>query len=183
MVGGKIVNLVGDAVLGLFRVDGAPQRLAGRSLPPGKRRRRLEVIAAGADGLALDFGIALHLGQVIYGNVGVPERLRFTLVGRRSTKLSGCRILTSSDSATHCWRRLRSAVPGGPWRPLGEHCCAGSRRRRRSWLCCLTIVGQVARPSLSANARARFCVHDERARLNVRAPRVAVVCDPAATNA
>jgi adenylate cyclase len=31
--------------------------------------------------VAFGFGISLHLGEVIYGNVGVPERLQFTLVG------------------------------------------------------------------------------------------------------
>ena len=27
------------------------------------------------------YGIGLHLGQVTYGNIGVPERLEFTVIG------------------------------------------------------------------------------------------------------
>ncbi len=77
------------------------------------------------DGLILDFGIALHLGEVIYGNVGVPERLQFTLVGsavnevvrvQDLTKELGCPILVTASFA--------GATPG-PWRPLGEHSLRG----------------------------------------------------------
>ncbi len=34
----------------------------------------------GADKIA--FGIGLHFGDVVFGNVGTPDRLKFTLVGR-----------------------------------------------------------------------------------------------------
>ena len=70
---------------------------------------------------ALDFGIALHLGQVIYGNVGVPERLQFTVVGsavnvlvrvQDLTKTLGCPLLATAAFA---------AAAAGTWRPLGEH--------------------------------------------------------------
>ena len=29
----------------------------------------------------LGFGIAFHIGDVIYGNIGIPERLEFTVIG------------------------------------------------------------------------------------------------------
>ncbi len=121
--GGEVVSLIGDAVLGLFRVDGSTEEACARALAAAhESRRRLGVSQpikiGGAD---LDFGISLHLGQVIYGNVGVPERLQFTVVGaavnevvrvQDLTKQLGCPLLataTFADAAT------------GPWRPLGEH--------------------------------------------------------------
>jgi adenylate cyclase len=79
--GGEVVSLIGDAVLGLFRIDRTADEACGRALAAAREaRRRVKPPLAPTDA-NLDFGIALHLGQVIYGNVGVPERLQFTLVG------------------------------------------------------------------------------------------------------
>jgi adenylate cyclase len=121
--GGEVVSLIGDAVLGLFRVEGSPQEACARALAAAhEARRRLEVSLSNKAGEPeLDFGISLHLGQVIYGNVGVPERLQFTVVGaavnevvrvQDLTKQLGCPLLASATFA--------DAVAGS-WQPLGEH--------------------------------------------------------------
>lgn len=121
--GGEVVSLIGDAVLGLFRVDGSPQEACARALAAAHDARwRLDVSQqAKTGGPDLDFGISLHLGQVIYGNVGVPERLQFTVVGaavnevvrvQDLTKQLGCPLLATATFAD---------AAAGPWRPLGEH--------------------------------------------------------------
>jgi adenylate cyclase len=124
--GGEVVSLIGDAVLGIFRVDGAPGEACRRALAAAHEARRRRSKSSTADGTALDFGIALHLGQVIYGNVGVAERLQFTLVGsavnevvrvQDLTKTLGCPLLATAPFA--------SALPDDPWRPLGEHALRG----------------------------------------------------------
>jgi adenylate cyclase len=125
--GGEVVSLIGDAVLGVFRVEGAPDEACRRALAAANEaRRRLGTSEATAAGAPLDFGIALHLGQVIYGNVGVAERLQFTLVGsavnevvrvQDLTKKLGCPVLATA--------RFASAVPNETWRPLGEHVLRG----------------------------------------------------------
>jgi adenylate cyclase len=124
---GEVVSLIGDAVLGVFRVEGAPDDACRRALAAADdARRRLGASGTTATGEALDFGISLHLGQVIHGNVGVPERLQFTLVGsavnevvrvQDLTKKLGCPLLATAPFA--------SAVPSAPWRPLGEHALRG----------------------------------------------------------
>lgn len=121
--GGEVVSLIGDAVLGLFRVEGMAEEACRRALAAAhEARRRLAGAAAPAQGgLALDFGIALHLGHMLYGNVGVPERLQFTLVGsavnelvrvQDLTKTLACPVLATGPFA--------AAVPGA-WRSLGDH--------------------------------------------------------------
>ncbi len=120
--GGEVVNLVGDAVLGLFRVEGAPQDACGRALAAAREaRRRLGASPPRADGLALDFGIALHLGQVIYGNVGVPERLQFTVVGAAVNEVVRVQDLTKQLGCSPLATARFADAVAGPWRPLGEY--------------------------------------------------------------
>jgi adenylate cyclase len=124
--GGEVVSLIGDAVLGLFRVEGSTEEACGRALAAAhEARRRLAASPPAASNLPLDFGISLHLGQVIYGNVGVPDRLQFTLVGaavnelvrvQDLTKQLGCPLLATAPFA---------AAAAGCWRPLGEHLLRG----------------------------------------------------------
>ena len=75
--------------------------------------------AAGAR--PLDFGIALHIGQVHYGNIGAPRRLDFTVIGpavnlaSRIQGLSqalGRRVLLSADFVH---------AAGGGFESLGRH--------------------------------------------------------------
>jgi adenylate cyclase len=124
--GGEVVSLIGDAVLGLFRVESSPEEACGRALAAAcDARQRLATSQPATADAALDFGISLHLGQVIYGNVGVPERLQFTLVGsavnmvvrvQDLTKQLGCPLLATAPFA---------GATAGSWRPHGEHLLRG----------------------------------------------------------
>ncbi|MGA2893716.1 MAG: adenylate/guanylate cyclase domain-containing protein [Xanthobacteraceae bacterium] len=128
--GGEVVSLIGDAVLGLFRVEDTPQECCGRALAAATdARRRLGAAPQAAAGQAIDFGIALHLGEVIYGNVGVPERLQFTLVGpavnvvvrvQDLTKVLGSPLLATAPFAA-----MVPSTSVASWRPLGEHILRG----------------------------------------------------------
>jgi adenylate cyclase len=123
--GGEIVSLNGDAVLGLFRVEGSPQEACRRALAAAQEaRRRLAATAPGADP-PLDFGISLHLGQVIYGNVGVPERLQFTVVGSAANEVVRVQDLTKQLDCPLLATGPFAAAVAGPWRPVGEHVLRG----------------------------------------------------------
>jgi adenylate cyclase len=123
--GGEIVSLIGDAVLGLFRVEGSTQEACARALAAAHEARRRLGASQPTTGPDFDFGISLHLGQMIYGNVGVPERLQFTVVGaavnevvrvQDLTKRLGCPVLATATFAE---------ATAGPWRPLGAHLLRG----------------------------------------------------------
>jgi adenylate cyclase len=64
------------------------------------------------------YGIGLHLGTVTYGNIGIPERLEFTVIGSAAneaariesmTKELGKPVLTSSTFAASYSGALVSA--------------------------------------------------------------------------
>jgi len=66
--------------------------------------------AARPDLPALRYGIGLHVGDVTYGNIGIPQRLQFTVIGSAAneasriesmTKELGEPILVSSVFAEH----------------------------------------------------------------------------------
>jgi len=123
--GGEVVSLIGDAVLGLFRIEHDAGEACGRALAAAQEaRRRLDTRSEQADA-NFDFGIALHLGKVIYGNVGIPDRLQFTLVGSAVNEV--VRVQDLTKKLGHPVLASASFVEATPasWRPLGEHALRG----------------------------------------------------------
>jgi adenylate cyclase len=66
---------------------------------------------------ALELDVALHRGEVMYGNVGSARRLDFTVIGPAVNEASrieslceplGCHLLMSATFARACPRALRS---------------------------------------------------------------------------
>jgi adenylate cyclase len=84
--GGEVLKFIGDGVLAIFPVvDGAPRRACDAAL------RAASTARAGmthlneerrSQGLpSLSFGAALHLGEMLWGNIGAANRLDFTAIG------------------------------------------------------------------------------------------------------
>ncbi|MEH6651068.1 MAG: adenylate/guanylate cyclase domain-containing protein [Motiliproteus sp.] len=112
--GGEVLRFIGDAMLVMFPVE------HDRTLQQGCRDA---VAAARAAQLAVDkinpqlqasglpsirYGLGLDVGEVIYGNVGAPNRLDFTIMGpvvnraariEELTKKTGCPVLASEPFA------------------------------------------------------------------------------------
>lgn len=84
--GGEILNFVGDGVLAIFPIDGECPKYAASNAEAAvraARQRRNEALRTGTpDGAPLDFGIGLAIGEVMFGNIGVPQRLAFSGIGK-----------------------------------------------------------------------------------------------------
>jgi adenylate cyclase len=121
--GGEVLKFIGDSVLAAFpAAEGVSRRAACRSALAaaggalaGMAGLNRERAAAGKP--ALGVGLALHVGEVVSGNVGTPERLDFTVIGPavnltyRLEKLCrplGRTLLLSRDFARGCGRPLLS---------------------------------------------------------------------------
>jgi adenylate cyclase len=122
--GGEVVSLIGDAVLGLFRVEGSAEEACGRALAAAREARRRLGASPEMDPV-LNFGIALHLGEVIYGNVGIPERLQFTVVGAAVNEVVRVQDLTKQLGHPLLATASFAEAVAGPWRPCGEHLLRG----------------------------------------------------------
>jgi adenylate cyclase len=90
--GGEVLKFVGDAVLAIFQLDDGGARDACRRGVVAARQA-LENLAAlrGEPGAPrLSCGIALHVGDVYYGNIGTRNRLDFTVIGAAVNEV--CRV-------------------------------------------------------------------------------------------
>jgi len=120
--GGEVLVLIGDAVMAIFPTEPlgvAAACDAALAAAEDAERRLIELNAKRAE--PLDFGVGLHVGDLIFGNIGVPERLQFTVVGPAAnevarvqalTKTLGRRILASREFAGHV---------DAEWDSLGAH--------------------------------------------------------------
>lgn len=91
--GGTVLRYVGDAVLAIFPIDpDVEQKLTFKDAASAceaavaAARDAMARVAdhneqAAAESHKIRYGLALHLGDVMYGNIGVPERLEFTVIG------------------------------------------------------------------------------------------------------
>ncbi|MEM7523705.1 MAG: adenylate/guanylate cyclase domain-containing protein [Pseudomonadota bacterium] len=102
--GGEVLKFVGDGLLAVFPVEplGAADA-ARRSLAAARDglARTAALNAAPPPGLAaaalpLKSGVGLHLGEVFFGNVGAPDRLDFTVIGRAVNEASRVEALTKT---------------------------------------------------------------------------------------
>lgn len=107
--GGEILEFIGDAVLAIFPVrgdTGGPEaaRAAMRAMELALDRREAWLAAreaaAGSDAAAggvadgmdgqkmLNFSISMTIGEVMFGNIGVPTRLTFSAIGPAVNKVA-----------------------------------------------------------------------------------------------
>ena len=82
---GEVLRFIGDAALAIFPIpqgDLAERAEASRRavLAAQTAIERMAAFNARRE-RKLDFGIGLHLGHVLYGNIGTPTRIEFTVIG------------------------------------------------------------------------------------------------------
>jgi len=113
--GGEVLKYMGDGLLAIFPIgaEGDFSTICAAALEAG-RAARDQIATLGAsdgDGSGLRFGLALHVGDVQFGNIGSGNRLDFTCIGpavnlaARLEKLAGRlgrTILASEDFVARC---------------------------------------------------------------------------------
>jgi class 3 adenylate cyclase len=127
--GGEVLKFIGDGMLAIFPVVSGPRAACDAALRAVQAARvgmtHLDK-ARRQQGLPqLSFGVALHLGEILWGNIGAADRLDFTAIGpavNLVSRLEGlCRpldktVLVSGTFAAECETTLI---------PLGTHTLRG----------------------------------------------------------
>jgi adenylate cyclase len=135
--GGEVLRYIGDAVLAIFQVDG----------PGGEARAARMAMAAAQDAREhltrlnrsrgergedpIDFGLALHVGEVMFGNVGVPERIDFTVIGPAVNEVARLEGLTKTLGRRIIVSNAFSRLLPLDWEALGENTLRGVGSGRR----------------------------------------------------
>src|SRR6516225_1705410 len=123
--GGEVLKFVGDGVLAIFPVVGAPR---------GACDAALRAVSAARAGMAhldeersrhglppLPFGVALHLGEMLWGNIGAADRLDFTAIGPAVNLVSRLEGLCRPLGRSILISGALAAATTTPLVALGEH--------------------------------------------------------------
>ena len=120
-----VVPLDGDAASSCARDLQAAELAVAES-------RKLDELLAQKGEPPLQFGLALHVGEVEYGNIGTRQRLDFTVIGPAVNMASRLESLTKDLGVSAPWpRRNSQGPPAGPCRRSAGTPCAASPRPSR----------------------------------------------------
>jgi adenylate cyclase len=83
--GGEVLKYMGDGLLAIFPVAGDAAAVCRAALAAAATFRaevtKLNAAVGDDPAARLRFGLALHIGEVLYGNIGGGNRLDFTAIG------------------------------------------------------------------------------------------------------
>jgi adenylate cyclase len=78
---GEVLRFIGDAALAIFPVGADAAEACRRAVQAAEEAIARMAAANAKRSRPLGFGIGLHLGHVMYGNIGTPTRIEFTVIG------------------------------------------------------------------------------------------------------
>jgi adenylate cyclase len=133
--GGEVLKFVGDGLLAVFpfAAFAEPRTAAAAALRAGRvALSAIEAFNASTgplDGVVgwrpLRAGIALHAGEVFFGNVGAAERLDFTVIGPAVNEASRVEALTKSLGHPILMTAAVARLLGEAAELLGAHAVKG----------------------------------------------------------
>jgi adenylate cyclase len=135
--GGEVLKFMGDGLLAVFPIDeyvGDIQQVCSQVLEAARESRASVDAMHYPIGEAVErfrFGVALHVGRILYGNIGGGNRLDFTCIGpavnlaARLEKIAGRlhRTVVASEGF--------AGICAGGWTDLGEFPIAGFSKAER----------------------------------------------------
>lgn len=131
--GGEVLRFIGDAVLAIFPIAGASSKYwsSATGAPEACRRALAAAKLAGErvtasneshpDVPPIRYGIGLHLGDVTYGNIGIPERLEFTVIGAAANEAARVESMTKTLNRQVLLSASFADTYPGKLLPLGKY--------------------------------------------------------------
>jgi adenylate cyclase len=140
--GGQVLDIIGDAILAFFPSSGIGEAEACAAALRAASRAQARLAEQKAQGNAraeaISFGIGIHFGDVVFGNAGTAERLKFGIIGRSVNEVARTADMAKvlklpvvvSDAVAS---RVGSLLAFSTLSDLGEHELRGIPSARRLW--------------------------------------------------
>jgi adenylate cyclase len=136
--GGEVLKFMGDGLLAIFPIaDGGGDEAAvcASALAAAREARdavrELRYSPFGGTPQTVNFGLALHLGNVLYGNIGGGNRLDFTCIGPTVNLAARMEKLTAPLKRTIVASANFAQYAPDDWHDIGEFAVAGFARAPR----------------------------------------------------
>jgi adenylate cyclase len=135
--GGEVLKFMGDGLLAVFPIDeyvGDIQQVCSRVLEAARESRASVDAMHYPIGEAVErfrFGVALHVGRILYGNIGGGNRLDFTCIGPAVNLAARLEKIAGRLSRTIVASAGFAGICAGGWTDLGEFPIAGFSKAER----------------------------------------------------
>ena len=135
--GGEVLKFMGDGLLAVFPIDeyvGDAQQVCSRVLEAAQESRAAVEALHYPTGDTIErmrFGVALHVGNVLYGNIGGGNRLDFTCIGPAVNLAARLEKIASRLGRTVVASEGFAGICRGGWSDLGEFPIAGFSKAER----------------------------------------------------
>ena len=135
--GGEVLKYMGDGLLAVFPIDeyvGDDQKVCSRVLEAAHECRVSVAELQYPIGDTVErfrFGLALHVGPILFGNIGGGSRLDFTCIGPAVNLAARLEKIASRLQRTVVASEGFASICRGGWSDLGEFPIAGFAKAER----------------------------------------------------
>lgn len=129
--GGEVLDFIGDAVLAIFPFENESEKNNAVCAATCALRQSMAAseeidIQRKKDGLpAIKFGIGMNVGSLLFGNIGVPERLSFSVIGPTVNEVARIETMTKAIGKPILVTKDVADFEADSWQLLGSYTLQG----------------------------------------------------------
>jgi adenylate cyclase len=134
--GGEILSFIGDGFLAVYPCGRHkdPSKIACQAALSAVHQAQSRVAELNKERQGnnmgkISYGIGLHVGNVMFGNVGLKDRLTFSAFGSAVNEVQRLQSLTKKYSREVVASQAFAGYCGGEWTTLGEEKLRGVRQK------------------------------------------------------
>ena len=129
--GGEVLDFIGDAVLAIFPFENESEKNKAVCAATCALRRSLDAsekidVQRKKDGLpAIKFGVGMNVGSLLFGNIGVPQRLSFSVIGPTVNEVARIETMTKVVGKPILVTKEVAEFEADSWQLLGNYTLQG----------------------------------------------------------